>query len=158
MERYLPLEGSQHAFLMRPSWPPEGCFDAKQRRQDAHGRASGRKVMHPIRRGDVRATDTKLMIKGGHNVAVPARRTMRLSSLVQGGKLALRAKWTSTVGPPTSPCVSRLTILADGDFSAPTVVSTIMDWVHGHLSCGGLGQNPFVAFPAAPIKGGPPPP
>ena len=140
---------------MRPSWPPEGCFDAKQRQQDAHGRASGRRVMHLIRRGDVRAADTKLMIKGGHNIAVPARRTTRLSSLLQGGKLALRAKWTSTVGPPTSLCASRLTVLADGGFSAPSVVSTIMDLVYELHSCGGLGR-PSRA-PTAPIKGGSPP-
>ena len=89
-------------FLARPSWPLEGCFDAKQRQQGAHGRSSGHSVMHLVRRGDVRAADANLMIKGGHSVAVPAQRTTRLSSLVQRGKLALRAKRTSTVGPPTS--------------------------------------------------------
>ena len=60
-------------------------------------------VMRLVRRGDVRAADANLMIKGGHSVAVPARRTTRLSSLVQGEKLALYAKWTSTVGPPLAP-------------------------------------------------------
>ena len=40
-------------------------------------------------------------------------------------KLALRAKETSTVGPPTSPCRSRLAVLLGGGFSAPTVVSTV---------------------------------
>ena len=97
-------------------------------------------VMRLVRRGDVRAKDANLMIKGGHSIAVPARRTTRLYSLVQGEKLALRAKWTSTVGPPTSPCASRLTVLADGGFSAPTIVSTIVDQVHGLRSCGGLGR------------------
>ena len=58
-------------------------------------------VMRLVRRGVVRATEAILMIKGGHKVAVPARRTTRLSSSVQEGKLALRAKRTSTVGPPT---------------------------------------------------------
>ena len=61
-------------------------------------------VTRLVRRGDVRAADAKLMIKGGHSVAVPARRTTRLSSLVQEGKLALRAKWTLTAGPPMSSC------------------------------------------------------
>ena len=110
-------------------------------------------VMRLVRRGDVRAADANLMIKGGHNIAVPARRTTRLSSLVQEGKLALRAKWMSTVGPPTSPCASRLTVLADGGFSAPTVVSTTVDQVHGLRSCGGLGRPS-----RAPIKEGSPPP
>ena len=87
-------------------------------------------VMRLVRRGDVRVADANLLITGGHSVAVPARRTTRLSSLVQGGKLALRAKWTSTVGPPTSSYASRLTVLADSGFSAPTVVSTIMDQVY----------------------------
>ena len=97
-------------------------------------------VMRLVRRGHVRAADANLMIKGGHSVAVPARRTTRLSSLVQERKLALRAKWTLTVGPPTSSCASGQTVLADGGFSAPTVVSTVMDQVHGLRSCGGLGR------------------
>ena len=92
------------------------------------------------RRGDVRAADAFLVIKGGHSVVVPARRTTRLSSLVQKGKLALRAKWTSTVGPPTSSCAGRLTVLADGGFSAPAVVSTIMDRVQELRGYGGLGR------------------
>ena len=154
--RCLPLEGSQHGFLLRPSWPLEGCFDATQPQQDAHGHSSGRRVMRLVRRGDVRAAVAKLMIKGGHSVAVPARRTTRLSSLVIEGKLALRAKGTSTVGPPTSSCRSRLTVPVDGGFSAPTVVSTIMDQVHGLHRYGGLGRTSCA--PAAPIKGGSPPP
>ena len=96
--------------------------------------------MHLVRRGDDRAADANLMIKGGHSVAVPARRTTRLSLLVQGGKLALRAKRTSTVGPPTSSCAGRLTVLVDGGFSDPTVVSTIMDRVQELRSYGGLGR------------------
>ena len=60
-------------------------------------------MMRLVKRGDVRAAGANLMIKGGHSIAVPARRTTRLSSLVQGGKLALRAKRTSTVGPPRAP-------------------------------------------------------
>ena len=113
-------------------------------------------MMRLVRRGDVRAAGANLMIKGGHSVAVPAQRTTRLSSLVQGEKLALRAKWTSTVGPLTSPCASRLTVLADGGFSAPTVVYTIMDKVHGLHSCGGLGRPSRAS--STPIKGGSPPP
>ena len=112
--------------------------------------------MHLVRRGVVSAADANLMIKGGHSIVVPAQRTTRLSYLVQGGKLALRAQRTSTVGPPTSSRAGRLTVLADGGFSAPTVVSTIMDQVHGLPCCGGLGR-PSRA-PAAPIKGGSPPP
>ena len=154
--RCLPLEGSQHRFPLRPSWPLEGCFDATQPQQDTPGHSSGRRVMRLVRRGDVRASVAKLMIKGGHSVAVPTRRTMRLSSLVIEEKLVLRAKGTSTVGPPTSSYVSRLTVLADGGFSAPTIVSTIMDQVHGLRRCGGLGR-PSIA-PTAPIKGGSPPP
>ena len=72
-------------------------------------------------------------------MSVPARRTTRLSSFVIEGKLVLRAKETSTVGPPTSSCRSRLAVPVDGGFSAPTVVSTIMDQVHGLPSCCGLG-------------------
>ena len=102
-------------------------------------------VMRLVRRGDVSAADANLMIKGGHSVAVPARWTTRLSYLVQEGKLALRAKWTSTVGPPSSSCVSRLIVLADGGFFAPTVVSTIVDQVHGLRSCGRLGRPPSVS-------------
>ena len=59
-------------------------------------------------------------------------------------------------GTPLSSCRSRLTVLLGGGFSAPTVISTIMDQVHGHPSFGGLGYTSFVAFPAAPIKGGQP--
>ena len=95
--------------------------------------------MHLIRRGDVRAADANLMIKGGHSVAVPARRTTRLSSLVQEGKLALRAEETSTAGPSTIACAGSLSVRAVGGFPAPTVVSTIMDQVHGPPSCDGLG-------------------
>ena len=76
------------------------------------------------RRGDVRAAVAHLVIKGGHNLSVPVRRTTRLSSFVIEGKLALRAKETSTVRPPTSSCRSRLVVLLGGGFSAPTVVST----------------------------------
>ena len=97
----------------------------KHRRQSAHGHGSGHIVMRLARRGDVRAADAFLVIKGGHSVVVPARRTTRLSSLVQKGKLALRAEKTSTAGPPTISCVGRLSVRADGGFSAPTVVSTI---------------------------------
>ena len=113
-------------------------------------------VMCLARRGDVRAADAFLVIKGGHGVVVPARRTTRLSSLVQKGKLALRAAKTSTAGPPTISCAGRLSVRADGGFSAPTVVSTILDRVHGLHSCGGLGRPSWT--PAAPIKGGSPPP
>ena len=113
-------------------------------------------VMRLARRGDVHAAVANLMIKGGHSAAVPARRTTRLSPLVQGGKPALRAKGTSTVGPPTSSCVHRWTVLADGGFSTPTVVPTIMGRVHGLHRCGGLGRPSHV--PDAPIKGGSPPP
>ena len=112
--------------------------------------------MHLAWRGDVRAADAFLMIKGGHIVVVPARRTTRLSSLVQEGKLALRTKRTSPVGPPMSSCAGQQTVLMDGGFSAPTVVSTIMDRVHGLHGYGGLGRPSCTL--AAPIKGGSPPP
>ena len=42
--------------------------------------------------------------------------------------------------------------------TAPTFVSTIMDRVYGHPSCGGPGYTAFVAFLAARIKGRPFPP
>ena len=113
-------------------------------------------VMHLVRRGDVRAADANLMIKGGHSVAVPARRTTRLSSLVQEGKLALRAKWTSTVGPPTSSCDQQ----ADGPYGrwlfcshcclyyrGPSLWTTQLRWTRATLPCA-----------SAPIKGGSPPP
>ena len=44
------------------------------------------------RRSDVRAAVAHLVIKTGHSVSVPARRTTRLSSFVIEGKLALHAK------------------------------------------------------------------
>ena len=112
--------------------------------------------MRPVRRDDARAADTLLMIKGGDSVVVPALRTTRLSSLVQEGKLALRAEETSTVGPSTISCAGRLSVRAVGGFPAPTVVSTAMDRVHELHSCGGLGRPSCT--PATPIKGGSPPP
>ena len=70
--------------------------------------------MYLVRRGDDRAADPFLMIKGGDSVVVPALRTTRLASLVQEGKLALRAEETSTAGPPRSPeragCLSVRTV------------------------------------------------
>ena len=156
--RRFPPQGGQPRFLTRPSRPLEGCFSTKQGQQGAHGHSSGHSVMHLVRRGDARAADTFLMIKGGDSVVVPALRTTRLSSLVQEGKLALRAEETSTAGPPTISCAGRLSVRADGGFSAPTVVSTIMERVHGHPSYGGLGYISFVAFPTATRKRGPSPP
>ena len=83
-------------------------------------------VMRLIRRGDVRAADAKLMIKGGHSVDVPpdGLRDFPLWCKRESWRYAPRGRqqWD----PPTSSCVSRLTIFADGGFSAPTVVSTIM--------------------------------
>ena len=106
-------------------------------------------VMRLVRRGDVRAADANLMIKGGHIVAVPARWTTRLSSLVQEGKLALRAEETPAVGPSTISCAGRLSIRAVGGFPAPTVVSTTMDRVHKLHGYGGLGRPSYT--PATPI-------
>ena len=62
--RHLPPQGSQPQLLTRPSWPLEGCFSIKRRQQSAHGHSSGHMMMRLARRGDVRATDTLLMIKG----------------------------------------------------------------------------------------------
>ena len=99
--------------------------------------------MRPVRRDDARAADTLRMIKGGDSVVVPALRTTRLSSLVQEGKLALRAEETPTVGPSTISCAGRLAVRAVGGFPAPTVVSTAMDRVHKLHGYGGLGRPPL---------------
>ena len=96
--------------------------------------------MRLAKRSDVHTADAFLVIKGGHSVVVPARRTTRLFSLVQKGKLALRAEKTSTVGPSTISCAGRLSVRAVGGFPAPTVVSTAMDRVHKLHGYGGLGR------------------
>ena len=154
--RRFPPQGGQPRFLTRPSRPLEGCFSTKRGLQGAHGHGSGHSVTRLARHGDARAADPLRMIKGGDSVVVPALRTTRLASLVQEAKLALRAEETSTAGPSTIACAGSLSVRAVGGFPAPTVVSTIMDQVHGLHSCGGLGRPSHA--PSAPIKGGSPPP
>ena len=121
-----PLQGSRRGFLPRPSRPLEDCFAATLPLQDAHGHCKGRSMMHLARRGDVRAAVAHLVIKGRHSVSSPARRTTRLSSLVIEGKLALRTKGTSTVGPPRAPVLAGTSSLRTVAFLLPLL--SLLSW------------------------------
>ena len=123
---------------------------------DAHGHHSGHRVMRLVRCGDICAADAKLMIKGGTQRCCTRPTDYETFLFGARGKAgATRQVDINSGTPPRAPATSRLTVLADGGFSAPTVVSTIMDQVHRQPNCGGLGR-PSRA-PTAPIKGGSPP-